>query len=243
MVFTAGGVGGCDMSRFMYGMTGDAPDGQAKRSCPIRAGSDKEMHMELWIVRHFPTEGNRQRRYVGRTDEPILPVSVRGRWDPGQAHQRSVVISGPMKRCVETAYLLAPDKPLFTEPMLRERDFGPFEMKTYEQLKDDAEYHRWIDSCGAYTPPGMEAAHMFHGRMEEGLRRVIGCMEEEKVTAALLIMHGGMIMEFLSSYAEEKRSFYEWRCSNGEGFHVRMDAAAYRGRRRCVHVLERISYV
>lgn len=29
--------------------------------------------MKIWLIRHFQTQGNLERRYIGRTDEPILP--------------------------------------------------------------------------------------------------------------------------------------------------------------------------
>ena len=29
--------------------------------------------MRIWLIRHFQTQGNLERRYIGRTDEPILP--------------------------------------------------------------------------------------------------------------------------------------------------------------------------
>ena len=33
--------------------------------------------MRIWLIRHFRTQGNLERRYIGRTDEPILPGQSR----------------------------------------------------------------------------------------------------------------------------------------------------------------------
>ena len=34
-------------------------------------------HHHLYLIRHLPTAGNREKKYIGWTDEPIEPVEDR----------------------------------------------------------------------------------------------------------------------------------------------------------------------
>ena len=55
------------------------------------------------MFRHFATAGNLEKRYIGTTDEPILPVSsVSG------VPEVEIVLASPLLRCRETAGLLYP---------------------------------------------------------------------------------------------------------------------------------------
>ncbi|MFQ7849105.1 MAG: histidine phosphatase family protein [Sellimonas intestinalis] len=59
--------------------------------------------MEILMFRHFATAGNLEKRYIGTTDEPILPVSsVSG------VPEVEIVLASPLLRCRETAGLLYP---------------------------------------------------------------------------------------------------------------------------------------
>ena len=54
--------------------------------------------MRIWLIRHFQTQGNLERRYIGRTDEPILP----GQTGTVLCDPKKIVAS-PMLRCRQTA--------------------------------------------------------------------------------------------------------------------------------------------
>lgn len=66
-----------------------------------------------------------------------------------------------MKRCVETARLLYPMMVPVVLPSLTELDFGSFDGKNYEQLKDDPAYRRWIATGGMTAPTGGESGAEF----------------------------------------------------------------------------------
>ena len=91
--------------------------------------------MELFLIRHAPTFGNLEKRYIGRTDEPIVqppPVPI-----PSYPQVERVYIS-PMLRCRQTARLLFRNCEPFVLDGLRECDFGVFEGKNYAQLCADS---------------------------------------------------------------------------------------------------------
>ena len=66
-----------------------------------------------------------------------------------------------MKRCLETAEILFPEKlyehvPRIQKAGLSECDFGTFEYKNYLELSGDAEYQYFIDTLGREGFPGGE---------------------------------------------------------------------------------------
>ena len=66
--------------------------------------------MKLWLIRHGMTEGNREHRYVGTTDEGILPEEkerLQARAAELDAHPTVVFVS-PARRCRETVECLFP---------------------------------------------------------------------------------------------------------------------------------------
>ena len=61
--------------------------------------------MKLILIRHGKTKGNREKRYIGKTDEPLEKNTVIVKKYP----KTDIVISSPMKRCIMTANLIYPD--------------------------------------------------------------------------------------------------------------------------------------
>ena len=100
--------------------------------------------MSIYLIRHGKTEANEQHLYCGSTD---LPLSKKGREELQGLHYafspQRFVTSG-MKRTNETLQILFGTVSFSTDSRFREVDFGDFEMKTYEELKDDPAYQRWL---------------------------------------------------------------------------------------------------
>lgn len=117
------------------------------------------MQLELVFIRHGQTAGNEQRRYIGQSDDQ--PLSEAGRaqlqeWQAAKNTRGRRPVCQPLSRCQETARILYPMLVPVTIPSLVEVDLGIFEGKTYEQLKDEPSFRRWIDSRGMTPPPGGE---------------------------------------------------------------------------------------
>lgn len=111
----------------------------------------RRRNIKLIFIRHFSTAGNEKRQYIGRTDEAITEqarkIYLR---EPFHYPDVRQVVASPMKRCVQTAKLLYPMKKIWTQELLRECDFGEFEGRTYEELKEDSRYIQWMES-GRHT--------------------------------------------------------------------------------------------
>ena len=188
--------------------------------------------MEVIFIRHLPTPGNEKKQYIGRTDEVLSSGAVTSFHKKREMYLKSqkegkyppfyppaeMIVASPMKRCVQTAELIYPGQKIVTEPELRECDFGRFEGKTYEELKDDPAYIAWLESGGVLAFPEGEDQETFRSRCAEGVCRWLKKGAAEKKRSIAFVVHGGTIMAALHRLAEGEHSFYDWQTGNGRGF-------------------------
>lgn len=123
--------------------------------------------MQIVFIRHSMTAGNLERRYIGcRTDEPLCEAGISlAQQKTAEIRQTfpmpEVVLTSPMRRCVQTAEILFPDTPREIVYGLQECDFGDFEGKNYAELSGDPAYQAWIDSGGTLAFPSGESRAAF----------------------------------------------------------------------------------
>ena len=202
--------------------------------------------MRVVFIRHLCTPGNEKRQYIGRTDEVLSEQAVEefrqrqeqstgGLYPPVQH-----VIASPLKRCIQTAELIYPGQEISVEPMLRECDFGEYEQKTYEELKNEPEYIRWMESGGMTVFPGGEEQTSFRRRCVDGVKRWIARLLEDGADSAAFVVHGGTIMAVLSELAEDKHEFYHWQVENGGGYVAEVSEEEWRNGRKVLRKVKRL---
>ena len=177
--------------------------------------------MEIYLIRHGKTKGNLEKRYVGRTDEEMTKESCKQLMSvKTQFHKVQLVYSSRMIRCLQTAQILFPEQNIVVQNGLQETDFGDFEYKTYEELKDLDVYRDWIDSMGLGEIPNGESGSDFRKRCQSSFLECLADASEKKLTRIALTVHGGTIMSIMEKFAEEKKDFYSWQTANGGGYLV-----------------------
>lgn len=175
--------------------------------------------MKVVLIRHLKTPGNELRQYIGNTDENLSARAVehfQSQKTPYPTVQR--IVASPMKRCIQTARLIYPNQEIETEEMLRECNFGRFEGKTYEQLKEEPAYIRWLESGGRIAFPGGEDQETFRRRCVAGVQKWVLNLLEEGIQSTAFVVHGGTIMAALSRLGEDPGDFYRWQVENGAGY-------------------------
>ena len=190
---------------------------------------------KFYLIRHSITKGNLEKRYIGaKTDEPLCEA---GYELLKEKHYQKVekVIASPMKRCIETAQLLFPDAQIQIEESLRECDFGEFENKNYQELKDNPKYQEWIDSMATLAFPGGESPQQFKDRCIAGFDKMVDTCIRRHYRNVAMVVHGGTIMSILEQYGVPQRSYYDWRVENGCGYHLYLSEQNWKmGRREAV---------
>jgi alpha-ribazole phosphatase len=108
------------------------------------------------------------------------------------------IYSSDLNRCQQTLEWTQVAKqgvPLTLEPRLRELDFGEYEGKIYDELKDLPHYRAWIDSVGELQIPGGESAAQLRERLDVWLHNVATNAQASGHTKVLAVTHGGVIRE------------------------------------------------
>lgn len=188
-----------------------------------------ENQVTLAFIRHGETQANRQRRYLGKTDEALSVSGIETLLSYREKNYYPAVeylFTSPMKRCLETAKILYPELSPVVIPEWEEMDFGRFEYKNYEDLKDDAAYQTWIESGGVLDFPEGEGRQNFIQRCEKGFIRMCGELQRlirhdfgsnaKDMVRAGIIAHGGTIMALLSSHGGT--DYFDYQAANGRGY-------------------------
>lgn len=174
--------------------------------------------MRIIFIRHGMTAGNAEKRYIGRTHEPLSAEGIS--YIAGKKYPPAdVAVTSPMRRCIETAHIIYPGIVPVICDELRECDFGDFEGKNYAELNGNAAYQKWIDSGGEDIFPNGESPRDFRKRCTEGFLGTVKNYGEEDVIA--YVVHGGTIMSVLSELSE--RSYFDCHRDNGCGYVTEWD--------------------
>lgn len=171
--------------------------------------------MKVYLIRHGKTRGNLNKCYVGRNDEPILEKELE-KISNFKAPICDEIYISPMLRCRQTKDVLYPNRYCVVVDDFRECDFGRFEGKNYNDLKDDEDYQRWIDSGGGMPFPDGENVERFKQRCVLAFKNVLENIKPDTDSISLIV-HGGTIMSILE-YFEESHEYFKWQCGNCEGF-------------------------
>ena len=103
---------------------------------------------------------NKDKKYIGITDESLSLNGIYALFDSISKEiypRANKVYSSPMKRCVESAKMIYPKAEIIIKDDLKETNFGDFENKNYDQLKDDLNYQRWLAGGGTFHIPNGES--------------------------------------------------------------------------------------
>ena len=165
--------------------------------------------MLFYLVRHGQTDWNRAGKIQGTTD---IPLNETGRQQAEQLaavlKERSgypagtridAVYTSPLARAFQTAEILAKEGklPLRRLTGLRERDFGCWEGKSWQQVEAEYpdEFHLWREQPMVGIPPGGESRKSCEARSERAIRQIL----EETAGDAVIVAHGGILV-FLMNY-------------------------------------------
>lgn len=186
------------------------------------------------LIRHGMTQGNKEKRYIGITDEPLLQESVEALNKKSEVLAASIryrrqtkCYVSPLLRCRQTASILFPQLEQVILENFKECNFGLFENKNYAELNGNADYQRFIDSGGQTAFPEGEDQECFCIRVNAAFEMLVRdfLVEQEALQShpsnmetmdpLCIVAHGGTIMSILSEYAEETKPFYDWMLGNG----------------------------
>jgi len=188
-----------------------------------------ENQIMLAFIRHGATQANKERRYLGKTDESLSGegIEILESFKMRKLYPDvEYLFTSPMKRCTETAKIIYPTLCPIVIPEWEEINFGRFEYRNYEELKDDAQYQEWLRSNGTLDFPEGETRNDFMLRCKGGFLRMchelnhaFGQKAKNSVLVGMIV-HGGTIMSLLSLYG--RKDYFDYQVSNGRGYVCRL---------------------
>ncbi|MBS4192544.1 histidine phosphatase family protein [Bacillus sp. FJAT-49705] len=184
------------------------------------------------LFRHGLTEANQRHAYLGWTDSPLCEKV------PRASCNYEHLFSSDLGRCLETAKMMFPDSSAEMLSEFREMNFGLWEGKTYEELKDDLDYQNWLSAPFSFKPPNGESFTEFSERVEHGFLKVMERIMASTVRKAAIVTHGGVIRYLLTKYAPEKKDFWAWKVAHGQGFELVWKLDDLRSGDRCTLLRE-----
>ena len=101
------------------------------------------------------------------------------------------------------------------DPRFREVDFGVFEMRGYEELKDDPGYQAWISGDNERNiPPRGESG----AQMTERVLAAFSALKDD----TCIVTHGGVIAAIMAHlFPEAGKHRYQWQPKNGHGYIIK----------------------
>ena len=177
------------------------------------------------FIRHGAIDETLSGKYIGTTD---VPLSEKGRLDlkkldyeyryPGT----QVVFTSPLKRCTETCKILYPELNPLSITALSECNFGEWEGKTAEELKNDSDFEKWLAGDNSVKPPRGESNADFTRRICRMFESIVEGHMKTGTTESVIVTHGGVIMTLLAVYGLPQAKPFEWTMDNGFGYSLRV---------------------
>lgn len=180
--------------------------------------------MIIYLIRHGKTYCNEKKLYCGISD---VPLSDYGKKEL-EEKRKSVKLpkckknfTSGAKRTNETFNILYPKEEYEVLEGFLEYNFGEFELKSYDMLKENREYLSWIlDKSKKVSCPRGESRLDFEKRIKKSFLNMLLKLKEEGEKEALLVCHGGSIACLLEIFEEKGLDFYKYQPKCGEGYKI-----------------------
>ncbi|MGI8314641.1 histidine phosphatase family protein [Halobacillus mangrovi] len=180
--------------------------------------------VDLYIIRHGITEGNIRKQYIGWSDLPLHQDGVKAlHIIRPRIPSVDMIWTSDLVRCIDTAARLFPEKRVKKTQLLREIHFGDWERRSYEDLKANPLYRKWVAAPSLTSPPGGELYQVFQARIEQWLLSFFSELDEHReLKSAAVITHGGVLRELMHWLYGDLTSTWNWSAAPGEGYHLQL---------------------
>lgn len=182
----------------------------------------------IYLIRHGKTKCNEDRLYCGKSDVPLSEV---GKKELIEKKNKTKLPSCKLNytsgalRANETFEILYPSTVYEERRGFFEYDFGDFELKSYEMLKEDKVYLEWIvDKTLEVKCPNGESRKEYHKRISKAFISLIDEIKSKGEREALIVCHGGTIGTLLHLFYDNEKDLFSYQPSCGGGYKLKVTA-------------------
>lgn len=184
--------------------------------------------LQLTLLRHGRTSANERHLYAGSTDVALSDAGISDARRSGICDSCGLVYVSPLVRARQTARICFPHARQIVCDGLREMDFGAFEGRSADEMADDADYRRWVDSNCTLPCPGGESRAQLICRVSKCVEGIVAASAAKGSKDAVIVAHGGTIMAALEAFVphgahDDEFRYFSWQVGNCGGYRVRVD--------------------
>jgi alpha-ribazole phosphatase len=180
----------------------------------------------LYLIRHGKTYCNEERLYCGRSDVSLSEKGIEELKALKESKNYPICklnYTSGANRANETFEILYGHKNYQIKKDFFEYNFGDFELKSYEILKENKDYINWItDNTEEVCCPNGESKVQFYKRIKVAFEELLREIQESSEKEALLLCHGGTIGTLLWLFYDNSKNFYEHQPSCGGGYKLKV---------------------
>ena len=168
--------------------------------------------MEIFLIRHGPTDYNLQRRWQGRIDIPLNSTGIAladaiGGFLRSKNICLDLIYVSPLVRAVKTAEAIASDaSSIVVDHRLIEIDLGQYDGRHEDEIRQEVgeqEYNVWRSGNFCTPAPGGESLEQLQNRVREFFSDVTATHETQPV---IVVAHQGVLMALKSVIAGDSSS-------------------------------------
>ncbi len=200
---------------------------------------------KIHLIRHGLTASNFDGAYVGQKDVPLCEDGIKQLLEMKEKMtypEAAAIFCSPLSRCIETSKIIYPDQEPIIIEELKEYNFGDWEGKTADELKDNELFAAWLAGGPDEEPPFGESNATFERRITNAFEKIVEGLLKTGVTEAAVITHGGVIMTLMAMYALPEMPMNEWLMPGGCGYTIRLTPSLWTHGRK-FEVVEDIPYI
>jgi broad specificity phosphatase PhoE len=174
-----------------------------------------QVGVKIVAVRHGSIEGMETKRFRGRHDTPLTASGLLQAEATavfvGSFCRPTIVYAGPMKRCLQTAGVIASVCNASCEVLgvLNDIDYGTWQNKTFDEIADShpKQFHTWLAAPHLMRFPDGEELQDVTDRAGDALRFLLQHHQEQTV---VLVSHSSFLRALILPIVGQPLSAY-WR--------------------------------
>ncbi|WP_244835100.1 bifunctional adenosylcobinamide kinase/adenosylcobinamide-phosphate guanylyltransferase [Clostridium sp. BJN0001] len=183
-------------------------------------------NVSITLIRHGKTYCNEKSLYCGKSDVSISKIGEEELLKKKHYFNKKYdyYFTSGLKRTEDTFKIYFGNILHEKNPLLKEYNFGLYELKSYYDMEKDKHFIKWLyDETDDIKCPEGESRREFKERIKKGFNILLEKACKEKICTMAGVLHGGSIGMILELLYDNKKKFYNWQPENGEGYIIKAD--------------------
>ncbi len=173
--------------------------------------------MDIYLIRHGETEGNREGYFRGRADFPLNETGIEQAKALAEELKDTgikIIYSSPLSRALKTAEILAEatGAEVVVEEGFTNINLGPWEGKKKEEVKRNYPelFELWVNYPEKLRLEGAETLQDVQRRSFEALKRIVQQCFERNIERIAVVTHRAVLKPLIAAALEIKEPYF-WK--------------------------------